>query len=103
MSGPAFLMQNHPLEDLGEDNLWIFNENWFCIVNRFLPPVPKRAWSGEKDVRTVANSCVQIQGEAFGNFSGEKVIGWKKLYLSKVYSLISPFYFLSLYLLKWPK
>ena len=82
MSGPAFLMQNHPLEDLGEDNLWIFNENWFCIVNRFLPPVPKRAWSGEKDVRTVANSCVQIQGEAFGNFSGEKVIGGKQLSFS---------------------
>ena len=35
-----------------------------------------------KDVRTVANSCVQIQGEAFGNFSGEKVIGGKQLSFS---------------------
>jgi len=40
---------------------------------RFLPPIPKRSWTGQKDVRTVANTCVQIEGESFGNFSGEKM------------------------------
>merc|ERR1719270_3011085 len=40
---------------------------------RFLPPVAKKAWSGVKDTRKVSNSCVQIKGTAFGNFSGEQV------------------------------
>ena len=43
-------------------------------IFRFLPPIPKKPWSGVKDVRKVANSCVQIKGTAFGNFSGEQVI-----------------------------
>ena len=43
------------------------------FVIRFLPPVSKKPWSGVKDVRKVAKSCVQIKGTAFGNFSGEQV------------------------------
>ena len=43
------------------------------IIYRFLPPVAAKPWSGVKDVRKVANSCVQIKGTAFGNFSGEQV------------------------------
>jgi carboxylesterase type B len=54
----------------------------FCIVKRFFPPVPKHSWSGEKDVRTLANTCVQIQGEAFGSGEWGSVIGWKQSSLS---------------------
>ena len=42
-------------------------------VYRFLPPIPKKPWSGVKDARKVPNSCVQIKGTLFGNFSGEQV------------------------------
>ena len=38
MSGPAFLMQNHQLEALGEDNLLIFNENWLVLSIGFFHP-----------------------------------------------------------------
>ena len=45
----------------------------YVFVDRFLPPISKKPWSGVKDVRKVAKSCVQIKGTAFGNFSGEQV------------------------------
>ena len=48
----------------------VFNSE---TIYRFLPPVAAKPWSGVKDVRKVANSCVQIKGTAFGNFSGEQV------------------------------
>lgn len=51
-----------------------FLNNSHYNICRFLPPIPKKPWSGVKDVRKVANSCVQIKGTAFGNFSGEQVI-----------------------------
>ena len=51
----------------------LLNNSHYNIC-RFLPPIPKKPWSGVKDVRKVANSCVQIKGTAFGNFSGEQVI-----------------------------
>ena len=74
MSGPAFHMQKLQWEASGE-SIIISSIGYMvtCIIIRFFPPIPKHAWTGKKDVRTVANSCVQIMGQTFGNFSGEKV------------------------------
>ena len=63
-------------------------------IYRFLPPVAAKPWSGVKDVRKVANSCVQIKGTAFGNFSGEQVstlstLSTLKLCHNKVNKLVS--------------